>query len=179
MSEVRSFKDSPYNESVHRVRQFMFDDIDKTLQLAHTTRAAPNFLLALGLSCYTEYWGKLLLGTEKKERREPSKIPFITFLKRLDCSYYEGLLKALDVYGDIRCGLAHAYMIDGNATIDVGNIGCHGIEYNSTEKKYTFWVRTYFEEFKKAVNCYINGLDEGTESLDNLEKALDDRPELL
>ena len=41
------------NESVHRVRQFMFDDIYKTLQLTHTTRAAPNFLLALGLSCYT------------------------------------------------------------------------------------------------------------------------------
>ncbi len=44
------------NESVHRVRQFMFDDIDGRLQLAHTThttRAAPNFLLALGLSCYT------------------------------------------------------------------------------------------------------------------------------
>jgi hypothetical protein len=34
----------------------MFDDIDERLQLAHTThttRAAPNFLLALGLSCYT------------------------------------------------------------------------------------------------------------------------------
>ena len=43
MSEVHTFKDSPYNESVHRVRQFMFDDIDKTLQLVHTTRAAPNF----------------------------------------------------------------------------------------------------------------------------------------
>ena len=55
MSEVHTFKDSPYNESVHRVRQFMFDgDIDKTLQLVHTTRGAPNFLLALGLSCYTD-----------------------------------------------------------------------------------------------------------------------------
>jgi hypothetical protein len=120
-----------------------------------------------------------LLGTQKKKRGEPSKAPFLAFLKRLDCSYYEGLLKALDIYGDIRCGLAHAYMIDGNASIDVGNIGCHGIEYNPTEKKYTFWVRTYFEEFKKAVNCYINGLEEGTESLDNLEKTLNDRPELL
>jgi hypothetical protein len=39
---------------VLRVRQFMFDDIDGRLQLTHTTRAAPNFLLALGLSCYTD-----------------------------------------------------------------------------------------------------------------------------
>jgi hypothetical protein len=30
---------------VHRVRKFMFDDIARA--------AAPNFLLALGLSCYT------------------------------------------------------------------------------------------------------------------------------
>ena len=57
--------------------------------------------------------------------------------------------------------VAHVYMIDGNATINVGILVANGIEYNSTEKKYTFWVRTYFEEFKKAVNCNINGLDEG------------------
>lgn len=28
-------------------------------------RGSPNFLLALGLCCYTEYWGKLLLGISK------------------------------------------------------------------------------------------------------------------
>ncbi len=85
------------------------------------------------------------------------------------------------IYGDIRCGLAHAYLIEGgnNARIDTGNIGSHGIAYDQTEKKYTFWVRTYFEEFKKALNCYIDGLETGTESLDNLKKALEDRPELL
>lgn len=65
----------------------MFDDIDKTIQLAHTQRGAPNFLLALGLCCYTEHWGKLLLGIERKNRGESSKVPFEAFLKRLDFSY--------------------------------------------------------------------------------------------
>ncbi|MBV9176064.1 MAG: hypothetical protein JO297_03410 [Nitrososphaeraceae archaeon] len=44
--------------SIDKVRKFMFDDIDKTIQLAHTPRGAPNFLLALGLCCYTEYWAR-------------------------------------------------------------------------------------------------------------------------
>ena len=85
----------------------------------------------------------------------------------------------VDVYHDIRCGLAHAYMIDSNAKIDMGNIGCHGIEYNQTDIRYVFWVRTYFDEFKKAVNCYIDGLERGKENLNSLEKALKARPELI
>jgi hypothetical protein len=48
---------------------------------------------------------------------------------------------------------------DSNANIDMGNSGCHGIEYDQTGKRYTFWVRTYFDEFKNAVNCYIDGLE--------------------
>ena len=180
MSNTR-FKDSQFYDSVYRVRQFMFDDIDKTLQLVRTRSGAPNFLLALGLCCYTEYWGKLLLGIEKNDERGKSKVSFIVFLKRLDCSYYEGLLKVLDIYSDIRCGLAHAYLIEGgnNATIDTGNVGSHGIEYDQTNRKYTFWVRAYFEEFMKAVNCYIDDLEAGAGSLDNLEKALKNRPELI
>jgi hypothetical protein len=120
--------------SIDKVREFMFDDIDKTIRLAHTSRDAPNFLLALGLFFYTEYWGKLLLGIERKKQggREHSKALFEAFLIRLDRSYYEGLLQTVDIYRKIRCGLAHAYMIDGNAKIDMGNIGCHGIEYNQT-----------------------------------------------
>jgi hypothetical protein len=36
-----------------QARKFMVKDIQKH---------APNILLALGLSCYTEYWGRLSLG---------------------------------------------------------------------------------------------------------------------
>ncbi|MGA7977452.1 MAG: hypothetical protein WB975_09465 [Nitrososphaeraceae archaeon] len=39
--------------------------------------------------------------------------------------------------------------------------------------------RTYFDEFKAAVNRYINGLENGTENIQNLEDSLNDSPELL
>jgi hypothetical protein len=76
----KSFRKSEFYDRVLKVRDFMFDDIDKTLQLVHTSRGAPNFLLALGLCCYTEYWGKLLLGIEKRDGKEVSKAPFEAFL---------------------------------------------------------------------------------------------------
>jgi len=39
-----------------KVREFMFNDIEKTLCLAVNPQVgAPNFLLALNLCCYTEY----------------------------------------------------------------------------------------------------------------------------
>jgi hypothetical protein len=164
----------------------MFGDIDKTIKLVDTPKGAPNFLLALGLCCYTEYWGKLLCGIEKKDRGEKSENPFNAFLYRLDKAYYQDLSehlkeRGLSIYGNIRCGLAHAYLIEGGKTaeIDTGNKGKHGIEYDFERSKYTFWVRAYFKEFKNAVNSYIRGLEEGTEDYTKLAKALEKRPELI
>jgi len=39
--------------------------------------------------------------------------------------------------------------------------------------------RTYFEHFKKAVNDYIQGLENGTENLFLMEQALKNKPELV
>ena len=58
-----SFKNSVFYSSVNKVRGFMFNDIEKTITLANDPQIGPpNFLLALGLCCYTEYWGRLLTG---------------------------------------------------------------------------------------------------------------------
>jgi hypothetical protein len=38
----------------------MFNDLEKTIDLINTKRAAPNFLLALVICCYIEYWGRLV-----------------------------------------------------------------------------------------------------------------------
>lgn len=51
-----------YIASVKKVRDFMFGDLEKTLSLVNTPDRAPNFLLALALCCYTEYWGQFLIG---------------------------------------------------------------------------------------------------------------------
>jgi hypothetical protein len=149
-----SFKNSEYYDSVQRVRCFMYGNIQKTLDLTNTNKGAPNFLLALDLCCYTEYWGKLLLETPK----DSSRNAFNAFFKRLG-TYYENLINndSIDVYRDIRCGLAHAYLVEGrNAIIDIG-YGPHGVDYDAESNKYTFYVSTYFEDFKNAVNTYING----------------------
>jgi hypothetical protein len=81
----------------------------------------------------------------------------------------------------VRCGLAHAYVIDssGDTKIDTGNLGLHGIEYHNSTRGYTFWVKTYFDEFKNAVDAYINGLKSGVENLTYLENSLNGRPELI
>jgi hypothetical protein len=68
-----SFKDSPIYSSLNKIRDAMFNDLDKTLDLHYTSRGAPNFLLGLVLCCYTEYWGKLMYGKPPKEKRGYNK----------------------------------------------------------------------------------------------------------
>jgi hypothetical protein len=64
-----------------QAKKFMVEDIQKSIDLE--PKGAPNILIALGLSCYTEYWGKLLLGCPK----ENSKRCYEEFLKCLGDSY--------------------------------------------------------------------------------------------
>jgi hypothetical protein len=170
-----SFNNSPFYASVMQARDFMFGDITKTLKLAENNDiGAPNFLLALGLCCYTEYWGKLKCGIAQNK----SQKSFEAFLVELDKSYYEPIKS--QIYRDVRCGLAHAYMIENRSSaIDALNEGPHGISFDSVSDSYTFYVRTYFEEFKKAVTSYLVNLENGTESVSLLETALLNRPELL
>lgn len=173
-----SFATSQYRNSILNVRNFMFGDIEKTLKLAEDPDGAPNFLLALGLCCYTEYWGKLLLGVTKGHGTK-GREAFNGFLRRFDPTYYSNLIRSADPYGKIRCGLAHAYLIDGDAEINVGRKGYHGIEFDSTTKKYVIWVGTYFDEFRNAVTNYIKGLEAGTEDLKKFEDCMRDGPELI
>ena len=182
ISNVKTFANSLYRDSVLKLRKFMFSDIEKTLLLGYNSQSgAPNFLLALGLCCYTEYWGKLVEGIKKNDRNN-NKNAFNAFLRRLDSNYYGILIdNDVDFYRDIRCGLAHSYLIEvkGNAGVTTDYGGLHGIEYDQVSKNYTFWIRTYFDEFKSAINRYINGLNAGTENLNKLEDSLNGRPELI
>jgi hypothetical protein len=60
-----SIHSNDYIVSVKKVRDFMFGDLKKTLSLINFLDCAPNFLLALALCCYTEYWGQFLIGKKK------------------------------------------------------------------------------------------------------------------
>lgn len=47
-----SFRTSPIYDSINKVRDFMFADIEKAMDLVHAQKGAPNFLIALGLMLY-------------------------------------------------------------------------------------------------------------------------------
>ena len=153
----------------------MFGDIQKSIDLE--SKGAPNVLIALGLSCYTEYWGKLLLGSGERENGQKC---YEEFLKSLGSSYnpnpYQELLnKRIPIYHDIRCGLVHAYGTNKDCTVNLGE-GVFGICYDEIADHYNFNIKTYFMEFKHAVDEYIEGLKNGTRSILNMNNAMKGKP---
>lgn len=166
---MRSFIRSKYRDSVLKAKAFMFRDISSTISLADAKNgSAPNFLLALGLCCYTEFWGRLTEGIPK----DNEETCFYAFLDRLGNRYRTQRLHSLfKPYRDIRNSLAHAYL-DKDVTIRLRRGSC-GIVFNSNQKqrKYTFYIRTYFDDFQTAVNNYIKELSTSEKAIQNMEKA--------
>jgi hypothetical protein len=114
-------------------------------------------------------------------KESSSRNAFEAFFKRLGQGYQTLVNNtAIDIYRDIRCGLAHAYLIEGkdDAAINIGKRS-NGVVYDPKLNKYTFYVSTYFEDFKNSVYGYIIGLESGVENLSNLENALKVKPELI
>ena len=143
----------------------MFEDLEKTIDLVNAPKKAPNFLLALVLCCYTEYWGRLVLGIPVGRSEEC----FNEFFDRQ---------QGFDAYHDIRCGLVHSNVIDKSAKIGIKGGNC-GIVFDQSVKEYKFHVRRYFKDFRKAVDNYLRGLESGSESVSLMEKALSGKPELI
>jgi hypothetical protein len=171
-----SFRSSQFYNSVMNVKKSMFVDIEKTINLSkNSSIGAPNFLLALGLCCYTEYWGRLVKGIATGN----GAICFNEFFDRLGQTYTMLRNNNDDVYWKVRCGLAHSYLIESSSAIDMKRGMSCGIEYNIATKHYIFHVPSYFEDFKKAVSSYIQGLESGSENLSLIKQALENKPELV
>lgn len=154
----------------------MFSDLEKTINLVNEKQVcAPNFLLALGLCCYTEYWGRLVTGIATDNATKC----FNVFFDRLGQPYVNVRNGKNEIYHKVRCGLAHSYMIEESSVIDMkSGLPC-GVEYDTQTTYYSFHVCTYFEHFRESVNEYIQGLETGTESLSLMEQALKNKPELV
>lgn len=150
-----SFRASPIYNSVNKVRDFMFADIEKAIDLVHAKKGSPNFLIALGLCCYTEYWGKLAKGIAAGQSEEC----FNEFFDRLGTCYKDlRQRKNVDNYHRIRCGLAHAYLIEGNdSNIDMKRGSC-GIEYDVPSNSYTFHIPTYLRISKRQLSSTLMSL---------------------
>jgi len=157
-----------YLASIKKVREFMISDLDKTIA------CGPNFLLALALCCYTEYWGRPLCGISQGQ----GKKCFDSFFKKLGICYANLLTQRPNIYYEVRCGLAHSYLIEKSSNIKMEGGNC-GLEYDPITNRYTFNIRHYFEDFKVAVNKYISGLESGLEDRTLFEKAMKGKPILI
>jgi hypothetical protein len=154
-------------DTIKKIREFMFEDLEKTIDLVDSFRGAPNFMLALVLCAYTEFWGKLICpGKDDKQC-------FDTFFCQLGAEYNEVMNHPnTNIYGRIRCGLIHEYLIKGNAEILIEGGEC-GIKYDVKTKKYTINIRRYFQDFRVAVDLYIVELENNSRILSNAKKAMD------
>jgi hypothetical protein len=150
-----------YRQSLEQIKNFMFADLDKTVNIDEK----PNFLLALVLTCYTEYWGRIVKGTPNGS----SPDCFNIFFDMLG-SCYSKCRTMTDVYRHVRCELVHSYGIEGNASIDGGNT-C-GVEYESSTNTYRINVRKYAEDLKAAVENYLKQIDTDSAKFALMEKAL-------
>ena len=160
------FRKSDYYKSVHKTREFMFKDLDTTISLVQSKSSAPNFLLALGLCCYTEFWGRLVKGSPKKNEEGC----FNEFFDRLGPCYRKLRNNShIQPYRDIRSGLVHAYL-DKEVTIDLREGKC-GIVFESVKKRYTFHIKRYLEDFRNAVDEYIKELHNSEKAVKQMERA--------
>lgn len=107
---------------------------------------------------------------------EKSKQCYESFFRRFGPEYQELIDDHFDVYHKVRCGLVHSYLIENSSIINLGNGKC-GITIDYANDKYVFNIITYFEDFKKAVDSYINGLK--SKDIEQMEMAFKDKAILI
>jgi hypothetical protein len=115
--------------------------------------------------------------------REESRKCYEAFFRRLGNSYgsnpYGALLdKGVPVYQDVRCGLVHAYAVDRDCKVRLGEGPC-GICYDESTDHYDFYIKSYFKDFQSSVESYIDGLKNGTESVLKMNNAIKGKPLIL
>lgn len=132
---------------------FMCHDIEEAI------KAKTNFLVALGLSVYTEAMGGLVTGRFKDSRCSGRN--FRAFLPYLGQSYVS-LDTQIDLYRKVRCGLAHEYFVKGQSTICVRFDPpiAPGIVYQNGA--ILFAVENYYRDFRNAINKYLDELLKGS-----------------
>ena len=124
---------------------FIKADIQREIDLAHSNDSGGNFLTALGLLCYTEFMGNMVLK---------GKGSFTKQFKAFFCLMgedYKQLIheKEIDVYKIFRCGMAHTYFAK-DCDIKMLNDNYPAGIIIKPDGKYIFIVEKYFEDFMNA-----------------------------
>ncbi|MCK4476456.1 MAG: hypothetical protein KAU16_06985 [Methanophagales archaeon] len=146
------------------VFDWMFSDIQREIDLARSNKRAGNFLCALGLLCYTEFMGGIVLGSF---RIRPLQRSFDAFLDLMGADY-KTFNQTVDVYHVFRCGLAHEYFVKHNCDIAMlRNDETLGIGKKPTGEYY-FVIERYFEDFSNACRqLYMQKMASPNPSLPN------------
>lgn len=136
--------------------------------------AKANFLVSLGLICYTEFLGGLMPRLENETRATPRN-KFNRFLYRLDephfrYKFFDEMLKVQfglrnDIYSVFRCGLVHEYFIKpislstaGKIELKIGSVIVRDalpkgvIAFGQTKDgRLAMAFRTYFQDFRELL----------------------------
>lgn len=134
---------------------FISGDIQREIDLARSGDSGGNFLAALGLLCYTEFMGAMILKGEKTGTQR-----FNTFFKFMGEEYEQLLdVKNADIYRIFRSGMAHTYFAKNCDTKMLDNNYPAGIVIQPNGK-YLFIVEKYFQDFMDACRRLYNDLIE-------------------
>lgn len=137
---------------------FIKSDIERELRLARLSRykwykliiakilhlptGGGNFVAALALLCYTEYFGKELIKNSSKKN-------FDFFFAKLGTDY-KNLLAQHRIYDIFRCGLAHEFWIKKSGTIFMFGSRKPALGFDKNGYAY-FVVEQYYKDLMVTV----------------------------
>ena len=141
-AEVKKF----FEEHVLPPNGFIYRDIQREIELARSGNEGGDFLAALGLICYTEFMGNVLLQGDGSYTKQ-----FKAFFRRMGQDYARLVDdKEIDVYRVFRSGMVLSYFAK-DCEIKMLNDGsfASGIIIKPNGQ-YLFVVEKYFDDFVKA-----------------------------
>lgn len=142
-----------FNEYILPPKGFIYCDIKREIDLARAGESGGNFLAALGLLCYTEFMGKILLKNKESYTKQ-----FKAFLRLMGEDYKQLVdTKEIDVYKIFRSGMVHSYFLN-DCDIKMLNDNFPSGIIIKPDGKYLFIVEKYFEDFMKACQTLLHNL---------------------
>ena len=124
---------------------FIYKDILREVNLANSGDSGGNLLAALGLLCYTEFMGSIVLKGKGSYTKQ-----FKTFFRLMGEDYRQLIDdEQVDVYKIFRSAMVHSYFA-GNCGIEMVNSNYSAGIVVKPDGTYLFIVEQYFQDFMNA-----------------------------
>jgi hypothetical protein len=124
---------------------FIYNDINREIDLARTGKTGAELMTALGLLTYTEFMGKILLKNNGSYTKQ-----FSAFFRLMDENYTTLIdSREIDVYTFFRSGMVQSFfMKDCEIKMLDDNYPCGIIV--KPDGRYLFIIEKYFTDFTAA-----------------------------